>query len=72
MSTFRKLKRQQAKNKAQRLSSNGKHGKSSKLFKMVWRGQQEIEKRTAREKKQDEQLKKLLEEAKENAKENNV
>ena len=72
MSTFRKLKRQQAKNKAQRLSDNGKHGKSSKLFKMVWRGQREIEKRAAREKKQDEQLKKLLEEAKENAKENNV
>lgn len=70
MGTLRKLKRQQAKNKALRLSDNGKHGKSSKLFKMVWRGQREVEKRAAREKEQDEQLKKLLGEAKENAKQN--
>ena len=40
MSSTRKMQRQIAKAAAQRLSDNGKNGKSSKIFKNIWRGQQ--------------------------------
>ena len=66
MGTMRKLKRQQAHSAAQRLSSNGKHGKSKKLFKMIWKGQQAATK----EKKEDKELKAALSDAKKRAKTN--
>ena len=40
MSATRKMTRQIAKAQAQRLSQNGKNGKSSKIFKNIWKGQQ--------------------------------
>lgn len=73
MSTTRKLRRQLAKNKAVNLSHGGKHGKTSKIFKELWKGEQiktgtgragskRIRQRD-RESKQDTDIKALIERA---------
>jgi hypothetical protein len=77
MSSTRKMQRQIAKAAAQRLSDNGKNGKSSKIFKNIWRGQQlaagkgkvseNHRKQRARESKTDTDIARLIENARQRA-----
>lgn len=77
MSGTRKMQRQIAKAAAQRLSDNGKNGKSSKIFKNIWRRHQlatgkgkvseNHRKQRARESKTDTGIARLLENARQRA-----
>ena len=77
MSSTRKMQRQIAKATAQRLSQNGKNGKSSKIFKNIWKGQQlaagkgkvseNRRQQRARDKKTDKDIARLIEDARQRA-----
>lgn len=70
MSSKRKMQRQVAKAQAAQLSNGGRNGKSSKIFKNIWRGQQaaagKIRQRN-REQRTDKDIARLIEKARQRA-----
>lgn len=70
MSNKRKLQRQVARAKAAKLSNNGKNGKSSTIFKNIWKGQQvaagKVQQRN-REHRTDKDIARLIENARQRA-----
>ena len=60
MSSTRKIQRRIAKAQAAKLSNNGKNGKSSTIFKNIWRGQQAAAGKHRREQKTDKDIARLL------------